>query len=101
MVKNLPASAGATGNMDLVPELGGSPGGGNSNPLLYSCLKNTVDRRAWQATVHEVAKSQIGLSTHMRTHTYTHVLGTLQGDSACISLNSSNSCVKQANSQIQ
>ena len=47
MVKNLPASAGATGNMDLVPELGGSPGGGNSNPLLYSCLKNTVDRRAW------------------------------------------------------
>ena len=69
MVKNC---TGAPGDMDSVPELGGSPGGGNSNPFLYSCLKNTVDRRAWQATVHEVAKSQIGLSTHMRTHTHIH-----------------------------
>ena len=34
------------------------PGGGNGNPLQYSCLENSMDRGAWQATVHGVAKSQ-------------------------------------------
>jgi len=34
-----------------------SPGGGNGNPLQYSCLQNSMDRRTWWATVHEVAKS--------------------------------------------
>ena len=37
---------------------GRSPGLGNGNPLLYSCLENSMDRGAWQATVHGVAKSQ-------------------------------------------
>ena len=41
-----------------IPRLGRSPGGGHSNPLQYSCLENTMDRGAWQATVHRVAKSQ-------------------------------------------
>ena len=41
---------------------GRSPGVGNVNPLQYSCLENSVDRRAWQATVHGVAKSRTRLS---------------------------------------
>ena len=39
-----------------------SPGGGHGNPLQYSCLENPMERGAWQATVHGVAKSQTGLS---------------------------------------
>ena len=41
---------------------GRSSGEGNDNPLQYSCLENSVDRRAWWATVHGVAKSQTPLS---------------------------------------
>ena len=40
-----------------IPELGSSLGEGNGNPLQYSCQGNSMDRGAWQATVHEVAKS--------------------------------------------
>ena len=36
--------------------LGGSPGEGNDNPLQYSCLEKSMDRGAWQATVHGVTK---------------------------------------------
>ena len=53
MVKNQPANA---GNVSLIPELGRSPGERNGNPLQYSCLKNIMDRGAWQATVHGVTK---------------------------------------------
>ena len=53
VVKNLPASAGDVGS---IPGLGRSPGGGNGNPLQYSCLGNFMDRGAWQATVLGVAK---------------------------------------------
>ena len=54
--------------------VGKSPGVGNGNPLLYSCLGYPMDRRAWQATVHGVTKSQIQLSNwvHRHTHTHTH-----------------------------
>ena len=55
-VKNLPANAEDTRNLGSVHGLGGSPGGGNGNPL-ESCLENVVDRGAWQAPVHRVAKS--------------------------------------------
>ena len=54
-VKNLPANA---GDEDSVPVLGRQPGGGNVNPLQYSCLKNSMDRGAWQKTVHEVEMSR-------------------------------------------
>ena len=57
VVKNPPANAGDTGDMGSIPGLGRSPGGGHGNPLQYSCLENPMDRRAWQATVHRVAKS--------------------------------------------
>ena len=40
-----------------IPESGRFPGGGHANPLQYSCLENPMDRGAWQATVHGVAKS--------------------------------------------
>ena len=55
VVKNLPASA---GNVGPIPRSGRSPGEGNSNPLHYSCLENSMDRGAWWATVHGVTKSQ-------------------------------------------
>ena len=45
-----------------IPELGRSPGEGNSNPLQYSCLKKSMDREAWKAIVHGVAKSRTQLS---------------------------------------
>ena len=55
VVKNPPANAGGAG---LIPGLGRSPGGGHSNPLQYSCLKNPMDRGAWQTTVHGVTETR-------------------------------------------
>ena len=49
------------GEPGSIPGSGRSPVEGNGNPLLYSCLGNSMDRRAWQATVHMVAKSQTPL----------------------------------------
>ena len=57
MVKNPPANAGDTGDVGSIPGLGRSPRGGNDNPLQYSCLENPMDRGAWRAPVHGVAKS--------------------------------------------
>ena len=62
MVKNLPANTGDTGDSVLIPGSGRSPGEGNGNPPHYSCLENSMDRRAWKATVHGVAKSWTQLS---------------------------------------
>ena len=62
VVKNLPASAGGIRDMGLIPGSGRSSGEVNGNPLQYSCLENAMDRGAWQATVHGVAKSQTQLS---------------------------------------
>ena len=56
VVKNLPADA---GDMGLIPESGRSPGGGNGNPIQYSCLENPMDRGAWQAIVCVLAKELI------------------------------------------
>ena len=49
VLKNLPASAGDAGDLGSIPGLGRSPGGGNGNPLQYSCLKNPMGRGAWWA----------------------------------------------------
>ena len=57
VVKNLPANAGDVKDMGSIPGLGRSPGGGYGNPLQYSCLENPMDRGAWWAAVHRVAKS--------------------------------------------
>ena len=58
VVKNLPANAGDTRDVGSVLRSGKSPGGGNGNPLQYSCLENSMDRGAWWATAHGVAKSR-------------------------------------------
>ena len=57
VVNNLPASAGDI-DVGSSPGSGRFPGGGNGNPLQYSCLENPKDGGAWWATVHRVAKSQ-------------------------------------------
>ena len=64
-------SARSVGDQGLIPELGRSCGGGYSYPLQYSCLENPMNRGAWWATVHGVAKSQTWLkwfSTHAQKH---------------------------------
>jgi len=62
VVKNPPANAGDARDAGLIPGSGRSPGGGNGNSLQYSCLENSMDRGAWKATVHGVAKSQTQLN---------------------------------------
>ena len=57
VVKNPPANSGDIKDVGWIPGSRRSPGGGHGNPLQYSCLKNPMDRGAWQATVHRVAKS--------------------------------------------
>ena len=59
--KNPPAIAGDVRDLGSTPGLERSPGGEYSNPLQYFCLKNPMDRGAWRATVHGVAKSQTRL----------------------------------------
>ena len=58
------------GNPGLIPGSGRTPAEGNGNPLQYSCLENSMDRGAWQATVHGVSKSQTGLSDYHFTFTF-------------------------------
>ena len=62
VVKNLPASAGDVRDVGSIAESGRAPGEGNGNPLQYSCLENSMGRRAWRATVHGVAESQTQLT---------------------------------------
>ena len=70
-VKNLPANAGDVGDAGLIPGSGRSPGGGNGNPLQYSCLENSLNGGAWGATVHGVTKES-DTAEHTHTHTHTH-----------------------------
>ena len=76
MVKNLPVNEGDARDTGSIPGLGRSPGKGNGNPFQYSCLENSMDRGAWQATVHGAAKSGTRLSdwTHTRTRVNNEVL---------------------------
>ena len=62
VVKNLPANAGDSGDMGLIPGSGRSPGGGSGNPFQCSRQESSMVRGAWQATVHRVIQSQTGLS---------------------------------------
>ena len=69
VVKNPTANAGDTRDLGLIPGWRRSPGGGHGNPLQDSCLENPMDRGAWWATVHRVAKSQTQLK---RLHANMH-----------------------------
>ena len=73
MVKNLPANAGGTRDVGLIPRSGRSPGEGNGNSLQYSCLENSTDKGVWQATVHGATKSRTQLSTHTHMHIYVYM----------------------------
>ena len=68
VVKNPPANA---GDEDLIPGLGRSPGGGNGNPLQYSCLGNSVDRGPWRATVYKV--KELDMTEHTVSVSGVHV----------------------------
>ena len=69
VVKNPPANAGDVKDWGLIPGSGSSPGGGHSSPLQYPCPENPMDRGAWCATAHRVAKNQTQLKElNARTH---------------------------------
>ena len=59
-------NAGDTEDADLIPGLGRSPGRENGNPLQYSCLKNSMDREAWRATVHRLQRVGYNLATNQQ-----------------------------------
>ena len=65
--KTSACNAGDTKNVGSIPGSGRSPREGNGNSLQYSCLENPMDRGAWWATVHGVAKSDM---TKQLTHMY-------------------------------
>ena len=69
IVKNSPASAGDIRDIGSIPGSGRSPGGEHGIPLQYSCLENPMDRGAWQAIAHGVAKSQTWLK-QLSLHTH-------------------------------
>ena len=68
VVKYPLANAGDVRDASSIPGSQRSPGGGQGNPLQYSCLENPVDRRAWRALVHRIAKSRTRLSDFACTH---------------------------------
>ena len=57
VIKNPPSNAGDVRDTGSLPGLGRSPGGGHGNPVQHSCLENPMDKGAWRAIVHMVAKS--------------------------------------------
>ena len=72
VVKNLPATARDAREMDLIPGLGRSSGGGNGNPLQYSCLGNPMDKGTWRAAVHKGQKESD--KTEATEHTYMYAI---------------------------
>ena len=71
MVRNPSANAGDVGDVGSLPGSGRSPGGGHGNPLQYSCLENAMNRGAWRASVHRVAKNR----TQLKRLRMQHALG--------------------------
>ena len=59
VVMNPHVNTGDARDTGLIPRLGRSPGGGHGNLLQHSCLENLIDKGAWQATDHRVAKLDI------------------------------------------
>ena len=74
MVKNASATAGDLRDNGSIPGLGRVPGGASGNPLLYSCLENSMDRGAWWATVHRVAKNGTQMKQLSTEDTCMHVV---------------------------
>jgi len=88
VVKNPPADTGDIRDIGSIPGLGNLPGGGHGNPLQYSCLENSMDRGAWQATVRGVAKSRTRLK-QLSMHVVTlEASGSDSGENGAASLDS-------------
>ena len=68
MDKEFASNAGDAGDAGLILGSGRSPEEGNGNPLQYFCLENPMDRGAWRAIAHRVAKSQTLCLTQLNTH---------------------------------
>ena len=68
MVKNPTANAGDIRDTHTIPGLGRFPGGGNSNPLQYTCLENPMDRGDWRATVHRSSKESDMTEAALQAH---------------------------------
>ena len=66
-------SACNAGDLDSIPELRRSPGGGHGNPLQYSCLGNPMDRGAWRAAVHGVTKESDTTGQISTAHSTQHM----------------------------
>ena len=64
--KNPPANARDTRDIGSVPGSGRSPGVGSGNPFQCSCLENSMDRGAWQAIVHGIARVRHNLATKIQ-----------------------------------
>ena len=79
VVKYPPANAGDVRDTSSIPGSQRSPGGGQGNPLQYSCLENPVDRRAWRALVHRIAKSRTRLSDLACTHARDYLISNTGG----------------------
>ena len=79
VVKNIAANAGDTRDAYSIPGWGRSPGRGHGNPLQHSCWENPMDRAAWRATLHGVAKSQIKLN-RLGTHAMAFLGGWGEGN---------------------
>ena len=62
VLKNLPAKAGDVRDVGSIPGLGRSPGVGNGNPLQYSCLENSMDGGAWQATYNPCSHKETDMT---------------------------------------
>ena len=88
VVKNLPANAGDIRDSGWIPGLGRSSGDGYGNLLQYSCLKNPMDRGAWQSMVYRVTKSWTRLK-QLSTHTHVvHIRHLAHGE--CLPICSTN-----------
>ena len=77
--KNPPANSADIRDAGSIPESGRTPGEGNGNPLQYACLENSMNREAWQATVHGVTKSRTQLK-QLSTNVYQQIDGSRCGD---------------------
>ena len=83
VVRHPLANLGDVGDVGLISGLGRSPGGGHGNPYQYPCLENTMDRGAWRATIHHIAKGltqlkRLSIHAHIGSQRVGHDLATVQ-----------------------
>ena len=72
MVKNPPANVGDARDVGSLSGLGRFPGGGNGSPFQYSCLENSMNKRAWWAAVYWGSK-KLDMTERLSTHTHTQL----------------------------